>query len=350
MTQRDRLTGLTGNSGMKIPVRAASTAALTLAGEQTVDGVALVTGERVLVKDQASSIDNGVYVVDTGAWSRAKDFNGPYDIIQGIMVHVVAGTLHAGTTWEVTSADPLTIGTSAIDFGLVSPSTPLALPITIAQGGTGQATAAAALGALGVVQVTAEGGSANAQTGTIPASVTAYAAEQLFIFTPSAANTGATTLTLTPSGAGALAAKNVFANGAALVGGELQVGVPVVLQYDGTQLNIVGYTQPRPIPQNSQSAAYTTVIGDANKHLLHPAADNNARTFTIDSNANVPYPIGTTLTFVNEVNTLTIAITSDTLTLAGTGSTGSRTLAASGIATALKVSSTGWMISGTGLT
>ena len=179
MTQRDRLTGLTGNSGMKIPVRAASTAALTLAGEQTVDGVALVTGERVLVKDQASSIDNGVYVVDTGAWSRAKDFNGPYDIIQGIMVHVVAGTLHAGTTWEVTSADPLTIGTSAIDFGLVSPSTPLALPITIAQGGTGQTTAAAALGVLGVVQVTAEGGSANAQTGTIPASVTAYAAEQL---------------------------------------------------------------------------------------------------------------------------------------------------------------------------
>lgn len=109
----------------------------------------------------------------------------------------------------------------------------------------------------------------------------------------------------------------------------------------------VGYLN---IPQNSQSAAYTTVMADRGKHILHPAADNNPRTFTIDSNANVPYPIGTTITFINEINTVTIAITSDTLTLAGAGSTGSRTLAANGIATAIKITSTKWMISGEGLT
>lgn len=103
------------------------------------------------------------------------------------------------------------------------------------------------------------------------------------------------------------------------------------------------------IPQNSQSAAYTTVLADAQKHILHPTADNNARTFTIDSNANVAYPIGTCLTFINQINTVTIAITSDTLTMAGTGSTGSRTLAANGIATAIKIASTSWIISGTGL-
>lgn len=103
------------------------------------------------------------------------------------------------------------------------------------------------------------------------------------------------------------------------------------------------------IVQNSQSAAYTTVLTDAGKHILHPTADNNARTFTIDSNANVAYPIGTAITFVNQINTVTIAITSDTLTLAGPGSTGSRTLAANGIATALKVAATSWIISGTGL-
>jgi hypothetical protein len=103
------------------------------------------------------------------------------------------------------------------------------------------------------------------------------------------------------------------------------------------------------IPQNSKSAAYTTVLADAQKHILHPAADNNARTFTIDSNTNVAYPIGTCITFINQINTVTIAITSDTLTLAGTGATGSRTLAANGIATALKVASTSWVISGTGL-
>jgi len=101
--------------------------------------------------------------------------------------------------------------------------------------------------------------------------------------------------------------------------------------------------------QNSQSAAYTTILSDANKHILHPSSDNNARTFTIDSNANVAYPIGTSITFVNKINTVTIAITSDTLTLAGAGTTGSRTLAANGMATALKIAATEWMISGAGL-
>lgn len=114
---------------------------------------------------------------------------------------------------------------------------------------------------------------------------------------------------------------------------------------DGT--DSVGF---RNIPQNSKSAAYTTVLSDAGKHIYHPSSDNNARTFTIDSNANVAYPIGTSITFINEINTVTIAITSDTLTLMGTGSTGSRTLAANGIATAIKVASTKWVISGVGLT
>ena len=104
------------------------------------------------------------------------------------------------------------------------------------------------------------------------------------------------------------------------------------------------------IPQNSQSAAYTTVLADAQKHILHPTADNNARTFTIAANASVAYPIGSAITFVNQINTVTIAINSDTLTLAGAGTTGSRTLAANGIATALKVGTTNWVISGTGLT
>lgn len=104
------------------------------------------------------------------------------------------------------------------------------------------------------------------------------------------------------------------------------------------------------IPQNSQSVAYTAVLADANTHIFHPSSDNNARTFTIPANASVAYPIGTTLTFVNKINTVTIAINTDTLTFAGPGTTGSRTLAANGIATALKIASTEWIISGSGLT
>lgn len=106
------------------------------------------------------------------------------------------------------------------------------------------------------------------------------------------------------------------------------------------------------IPQNSQSVAYTTVLADQGKHLLHPSADTTARTFTIDSNANVAFQIGTAITFVNQnaAGVLTIAITTDTLRLAGVGTTGSRTLAANGVATAIKLTATEWIISGTGLT
>lgn len=116
---------------------------------------------------------------------------------------------------------------------------------------------------------------------------------------------------------------------------------------DGT--NAVGFLG---IPQNSQSANYTLALGDAGKHILHPSADTTARSFTIPANASVAYPVGTAVTFVNQngAGVVTISITTDTMRLAGSGTTGSRTLAANGIATAIKVSSTEWLISGTGLT
>lgn len=101
------------------------------------------------------------------------------------------------------------------------------------------------------------------------------------------------------------------------------------------------------IPQNSQSNSYTTVLGDAQTHIYETGA---SKTITIPANASVAYPIGTAITFVSASNAVTIAITTDTMTLAGAGTTGSRTLAANSIATALKVTSTSWIISGAGLT
>jgi hypothetical protein len=98
----------------------------------------------------------------------------------------------------------------------------------------------------------------------------------------------------------------------------------------------------------SHSAAYTTVLGDANNILLHPSTDATARIFTIDSNANVAYPIGTTLTFVNGdgAGVLTIKITADEMRLDGAGTAGDRTLAADGVAVARKITATKWVISG----
>ena len=115
---------------------------------------------------------------------------------------------------------------------------------------------------------------------------------------------------------------------------------------DGT--DAVGF---RNIPQNSQSAAYTLVLADAGKHIFHPVGDNNARTFTIPANSSVAYPIGTAITFINmAVANVTIAITTDTLTLSPAGTSGSRTLATNGSATCIKITSTEWLISGSGLT
>jgi hypothetical protein len=124
-------------------------------------------------------------------------------------------------------------------------------------------------------------------------------------------------------------------------------GADNTLTVDGT--NAVGF---RIIPQNSQSADYTAVLTDSGKQIFHPSADTTTRTFTIPANSSVAYPIGTALSFINQngAGVVTIAITTDTMRLAGAGTTGSRTLAANGVATAIKLTATEWIISGTGLT
>ena len=108
----------------------------------------------------------------------------------------------------------------------------------------------------------------------------------------------------------------------------------------------------RNIPQNSKSAAYTLVLADSGKHIYHPSADTTPRIWTIPANSSVAYPIGTAITFVNDTSAwvITIAITTDTLVLAWAGTTGSRTLAANGVATAIKITSTRRIINWTGLT
>ena len=115
---------------------------------------------------------------------------------------------------------------------------------------------------------------------------------------------------------------------------------------DGT--NGVGFIN---IPINSQSAAYTLVLADAGKAILHPSTDANARTFTIPANTSVAFAIGTAVSFINMTSqVVTIAITTDTMYLSSAGTTGSRSLAQYGTATAVKMTSTTWIISGSGLT
>jgi hypothetical protein len=109
---------------VKASVRAATTGNITLSNTQTVDGVALSVGNRVLVKDQSTASQNGIYVVASGAWTRSTDAdNNPSgEVTSGMFTFVEEGTINASTGFVLTTADPITLGTTALTFTLFSSS------------------------------------------------------------------------------------------------------------------------------------------------------------------------------------------------------------------------------------
>ncbi len=128
MGQIDRISGYVGELGVKAPCNCATTAAITLYGEQTVDGYDATTtdnnnlGTRVLVKNQPGAIGNGIYYVNTGAWTLAGDFNNARAVTQGTMVYINSGTTNGGSMWQITTPNPINPGfmpgTTAIEWAL----------------------------------------------------------------------------------------------------------------------------------------------------------------------------------------------------------------------------------------
>jgi hypothetical protein len=94
---------------------AATTVNITLSGAQTIDGVALIAGDRCLVKDQTLSQDNGIYVVAAGAWTRATDMDNWLEV-PGAFTFIEQGTLYADTGWVCTSNAGGTLGTTPITW------------------------------------------------------------------------------------------------------------------------------------------------------------------------------------------------------------------------------------------
>jgi hypothetical protein len=110
------LTQVAGISTSGHTTRGASTANVaTLTGTQTIDGVALAAGDRILLKNQTTPSANGIYVVATGAWARATDFN-TWNQIPGAIVSVEEGTTNADTIWLSTADMGGTLGTTPITF------------------------------------------------------------------------------------------------------------------------------------------------------------------------------------------------------------------------------------------
>ncbi len=202
------------------------------------------------------------------------------------------------------------------------------------------------------VKVLASVAGTNTVTGSMTPDLTAYSAGMLVVLTPANTNTAAA-VTLNIDSLGALDVLRY--GGETLQVGDLVAGTPAYLLLDSGSddfhlLNPQN-TGFRNLPINEQNGNYTAVLSDAGKAII--CTLTGGHTWTIPSNASVPYPVGTVLTFINFVGSgaaNTIAITTDTLYLAGIGTTGSRTLATNVcIATAVKITSNSWMIGGTGL-
>lgn len=115
-TLTDQIDGISTSTAVKAPVRVATTANITLSGTQTIDGVAVVANDRVLVKDQTDATENGIYDVKANAWTRSPDFDGNRDVRNGTIVLVNSGTLYTNSAWQVSASDPITIGTTSITF------------------------------------------------------------------------------------------------------------------------------------------------------------------------------------------------------------------------------------------
>jgi phage-related tail fiber protein len=105
---------------VKDSVRAATTANITLSGTQTIDGVAVIAGDRVLVKDQSTGAQNGIYVVAAGAWSRSADATDATEITGGLFTFVEEGTANADSGWVLTTNGAITVGTTALTFAQFS--------------------------------------------------------------------------------------------------------------------------------------------------------------------------------------------------------------------------------------
>jgi len=117
-TSTDRRIGTDSAKGIKAPCRVATDSNITLNGLQTIDGVLLSAGDRVLVRSQNDLKKNGIWIADTSDWKRAADFDSERDIAEGTLVKISNGSVYSGGVFELTSTDPVVIGTSDITFAI----------------------------------------------------------------------------------------------------------------------------------------------------------------------------------------------------------------------------------------
>jgi hypothetical protein len=100
----------------KRPVRLCASSDITLSGTQTIDAIAAVVGDRVLVRGQTTGSQNGIYVVSATAWTRAVDFDADAEVVPGLVMRVSEGTVHGNSLWALSNTGAVVVGTTALTF------------------------------------------------------------------------------------------------------------------------------------------------------------------------------------------------------------------------------------------
>jgi hypothetical protein len=174
----------------KASVVAGTTANISLTGAQTIDGVSVVATDRVLVKNQTLSENNGIYVAAGGAWTRATDMN-TWAQVPGAYVFVETGTTLADTGWVCTSDAGGTLGTTAITWAQFSGAGSGVSAISF--GTTGLTPSTTTTGSVTVAGTLAIANGGTNSTATATAGGSAYGTGTAFAFT--AAGTAGQVLT-----------------------------------------------------------------------------------------------------------------------------------------------------------
>jgi hypothetical protein len=120
----NKITGLTAKDAVRVATTANGTLASSFAAGQTIDGIELVAGNRILIKNQTAAAENGIYTVNSsGAPTRATDFDAVADVTNGVFTFVQEGSSQADTGWMMTTDGSITFDTTALTFSQFSANT-----------------------------------------------------------------------------------------------------------------------------------------------------------------------------------------------------------------------------------